>query len=188
MSTARETDFSNMGFRETVKFYKGLRTLMYDEMNNIYPGFQSGPITLDLALTADTWANADHSKSRQMWSWVNAYSYYTDKKRFKRYDLSVKRGGSLVGLVYGVPSQAKTQLKVNLIEGTPISAHKKDARIFELISESAQIYADLLGADEIRIMRPVNQEVANYYCTYGFEFVEPAGKNLPVYCSLKLRG
>lgn len=186
MPSARETDFSNMSFRETVGFYNKLRQMMYNEMNMLYGGFHSSAITLSLAQEADNWANTTHTVSRQMWQWVDAYSYYSDKKRFKRFDLAVRNGGHLVGLAYGRPSKVKTQLKIDLIESTPIAAHKQGFRIFELISECAQIYADLLGADEIRIMKPVNADVAKFYCKYGYELVEPAKKRFPVYCSLKL--
>lgn len=171
-----------------MRFYDNLRKALYDEMRAVFPGFACSPINLRDARQADTWVDVDHSGSRSMWRWVDAYSHYNDKKRFKRYDIAIKTGANLIGLAYGMPSQTKTKLKVNILDGTPYEAHKKDARIFELISASAQIYADLLGADEVRIMRPANQDVANYYCSYGYEYVEPAGKKMLVFCSLKLRG
>ncbi len=173
-------------YRDAVLFYKDLRKLMYEEINQEFPVFHCSLITMEHARQADSWMGADHSPSRNAWSWVNAYQYYTDKKRFRRFDLSICGGGRLVGLSYGMPSQAKTKLKVNLIEATPFEAHKQNTRIFEVISEAAQIYAYLLGADEVRIMRPVNEDVAKYYCSFGYEYVEPIRKNMPVYCSLKL--
>ena len=188
MTSARDTDCSGLSFSEALRFYGDLRKVLYDEMRVVFPGFMCSPISMRHAVEADGWVSAEHTASRSMWRWVDAHQYYNDKKRFKRYDIAINAGGNLLGLAYGMPSQAKTKLKVNILEGTPYKVHKKNTRIFELISESAQIYADLLGADEVRIMRPVNEDVANYYCSYGYEFVEPAGKNIPVYCSLKLRG
>ena len=64
-------------------------------------------------------------------------------------------------------SERKAELKVNILEGTPYETHKKAARILERIWKSTQIYADLLGADEVRTIRPANQGLANYYCSYG---------------------
>jgi len=188
MVTAREKNFSDLGFGELVQFYADLRKLMYTEMNDVFPGFSTEPVTLNLAMEADKWSGINHAKSRELWSWVDAFHYYSDKKRFKRFDISIKNSGLLLGLAYGMPTKAKTKLKINVIEATPYAVHKKNTRIFELISESAQIYASLLGADEVRIMRPANNDVANYYCSYGYEYVKPTNKSMPVYCTLKIKG
>lgn len=184
--SARDVDFSNYGFRDLVVFYKQLRSTLYEEVRSEYPDFSAGPISLSDAIMADTWDSFDPGKGRNKLEWIKSYHYYTNKKRFKRFDLAIHRGGNLVGLSYGMPSQTKTKLKVNILEGTPINEHKNDIRVFEMISVSAQLYGYLLGANEVRIMRPLNQKVTDHYCSFGYEYVEPAEKNMPVYCSLML--
>ena len=87
-----------------------------------------------------------------------------------------------------MPTQAKTKLKINIIEATPIEEHKKNTQIFELISTAAQYYAILLGADEVRIMNPLNADLSDYYATFGYNLVAPAKGKIGTYYSLKLEG
>ena len=55
------------------------------------------------------------------------------------------------------------------------------------LSEAALSYADLQGADEIRIIKPVNDKAAKYYASYGYEVIQPIKKKMPAFCSMKLR-
>lgn len=186
MTTARDKDFSQFSFSETANHYTTLRNILYQELNNNYPSFNCSNITLSDALQADKWRQLDSNPARQEWSWSHAYSAYIRKSEFKRFDLCVKNSGFVCGLAYGRPSRAKTQLKIDIIESTPIEHHKNNTRVFEIISKGAQYYAILLGADEIRIMNPLNKELVKYYASFGYDFVENKKKRLGVYCSMKI--
>lgn len=186
MQSAREMDFSAMEFREVTKFYRELRGLLYSDLAANFPGLQFGSITEQDAAVADTWDSIDPNKGRDLLNWKAAFKHYTAKTRFKRFDLRIKNGGNLVGLSYGMPSKVKTQLKIDLIESTPISLHKGNTKALEVITYAAQMYGILLGADEIRIMRPINRTVIDLYERYGFDFVESQCKRTPHYCSMKL--
>ncbi|SIS46118.1 hypothetical protein SAMN05421686_101531 [Thalassolituus maritimus] len=37
---------------------------------------------------------------------------------------------------------------------------------------AAEGYAQRIGADELRIMHPSNQELVNYYSRYGYKYVK----------------
>lgn len=138
------------------------------------------------AIQADKWRHIDTNKGRNNWSWESAYRLYRRKSGFKRFDLSVKSGANVTGLSYGEPSQAKTKLKIDIVEATPFKKHKQNTQIFDVISTAAQFYAVLLGADEVRIMNPLNDDLVNYYCSFGYDYVTPKKTKLGVYCSMKV--
>lgn len=172
-------------FKSAVRLYSELRALLYEQMNSRYPGFNFTPVSLNDAITANSW-KSDETKDRGFIDWISCHRYYNAKSRFKRFDLSVKSASDLVSIAYGMPSRGKTKLNIDVIEATPIANHKMGYKAFEVISTAAQIYGVLLGADEIRIMRPINDKVMEHYCKLGYEFCEPAKKSLPVYCSMSL--
>ena len=70
----------------------------------------------------------------------------------------------------------------------PFEEDKLGAKGFELIDYAAQVYAAMLGEDEIRIMRPTSEKARPYYGSYGFDYVSNEKKlSLPDYCVMKLR-
>lgn len=186
MTTAKDMDFSQLTFREVTAYYRELRQVLYDEINQSYPWFKCGAIRLEDAIHADSWRLKDKSPSRTEWKWVDAYTAYNRKSFFKRFDLGMRSGSNVVGLSYGLPTVSKSALKIDIIEATPYSEHKKNTRIFEVISTAAQYYAILLGADEVRIMNPLSEQLTDYYCSFGYNYVEPQKKRLGVYCSMKI--
>lgn len=185
MSIARNSKSSGLNFRDTVEFYNKLRERMYQVVKADWPGFQISSINLNNVRQADSWASSDF-KERKVWSWLDAYNVYRSKSNFKRFDVSVTCGGETIGLSYGLPTRHKTKLKVDIIEATPIKEHKRGIQVFEIISECAQIYATLLGADEVRIMNPLNARLTAYYCSHGYELVMPAKHSLGIYCAMKI--
>ena len=184
MTSARETVFSGE-FAEVKEFYTELRKMLYKRVTQRYPSFYATPISHSDCVLADSWAKED-PRGRNDWFWTVEYPSY--QKLFKRFDIAFKQNNKLVSLSYGIPTAHKTGLKVNLIESTPFKADKLGERGFEQIAYAAQVYAAMLGADEIRIMKPTSERTRSYYCSYGFEYVSNKNKpSLPDYCIMKLR-
>jgi hypothetical protein len=181
MSGARSKDFSNLTFSETINYYNELRMVLYDQLKQEYPIFSYNPIIFSDAIQADSW----EGDGRNEWSWQKAYEIYRGNSNFKRFDLCIKQGVHVSGLTYGMPTKTKTKLKIDIIESTPFSEHKNNHKIFEIISTAAQYYAHLLGADEVRIMNPLNQDLTKYYCSFGYEHIVPTKKKFSSYCSMK---
>jgi hypothetical protein len=94
----------------------------------------------------------------------------------KRFEVSVWRGGQLYGLSYGRPSYKKTRLRIELIESSPVRDCTAVKEVFPIINIAAQYYAIALGAEEIRIINPVNDKVVEHYSKFGYTFVETSGK------------
>ena len=184
MPSARETVFSGE-FAEVREFYSELRRILYQRSTKQFPPFSATPISYRDCATADAWSKTA-PQGRNDWNWTVEYPAY--QKIFKRFDIAFKQGGKLVSLSYGIPTAHKTGLKVNLIESTPIVEDKLGVKAFELITYSAQVYAAMLGADEIRIMRPTSEKTRSYYGSYGYEYVSNKNKpSLPDYCVMRLR-
>ena len=184
MVSARDMQFSGE-FSEVVEFYNELRYILYKRVNKKFSQFQATPINYNDCVIADSWINVD-SRGRGDWYWTKEYHGYI--RLFKRFDIAFKQGGKLVSLSYGVPTAAKTGLKINLIESTPFKQDKLGIKAFELLSYAAQVYAAMLGADEIRIMQPTSPGNRAYYCSFGYEYVSNSHKSsLPDYCVMKLR-
>ncbi len=184
MTTARETKFSG-NYKEVQDYYRDLRSFVFAQTLEAYPdnSLSANSIRLIDAMTADAWAEEEPEK-RNYWSWVDAFHYYN--KQAKRFDLCISRSGELVGLSYGIPTAHKSKLKIELVEGTPFSLHKGGLKVFNVVSTAAQIYALLLGADEVRVMNPVNDRVRDFYCSLGYAYVKPKKTSLIPYCTIKV--
>lgn len=184
MTTARDTIFSG-DFGEVAQFYSELRRRLYKRASQKFSSFIATPISYRDCIQADSWAQ-EEPKRRNDWHWTAEHSGY--QKAFKRFDIAFKQGQKLVSLSYGMPTAHSSGLKINLIESTPFKDDKLGFKGFELISYAAQVYAAMLGADEIRIMRPTSVKTRSYYEAQGYHYVSQVHKpSLPDYCVLKLR-
>jgi hypothetical protein len=54
-------------------------------------------------------------------------------------------------------------------------------KIVGITIAAAEVYADLIGADQLRIMRPVNDVVVRYYQEFGFTLRKGKASNIPTY-------
>lgn len=52
-----------------------------------------------------------------------------------------------------------------------------DIKVFQITLAAMNVYADALGAKELRIMNPINEEVKKYYESFGLTYV-PKGDYL----------
>lgn len=118
-------------------------------------------------------------------NWELDYRLY--RKRYpKRFELAIWYQNRLESLALGRPSYNGSRVRLELVERLAGNSHLK-GRAF-LITELCLIaYANLLGADEIRIMSPINESVKNYYIARGYSYVPSTGAtHFPDYCVKKL--
>jgi len=59
--------------------------------------------------------------------------------------------------------------RLDFIEGSPA---KREIAVFEVIVTAMLTYAKMLGAEEMRVMHPINEEVKNYYVSHSFTYVK----------------
>lgn len=184
MRNARDAEFDG-NFQKVKAFYAELRRELYKDVQQRYAQFIATPISYNDCITADSWRKIE-AERRSDWFWMTEHPGH--QRSFKRFDIAFKQGGKLVSLSYGEPTRHKTGLKIDLIESTSFKEDKLGVKAFEAISYAAQVYAAMLGADEIRIMKPTSPESRLHYCSFGYEYVSNSRKPLlPDYCVIKLR-
>jgi len=102
------------------------------------------------------------------WNWVEGYNSF--KFRYpKRFELALWHKGKLVSLSLGRPTYAGTSLRLDVIEGSP---EEREIKVFPAVIAAMAVYASALGADEIRVMNPINESVKDYYANEGFTYVK----------------
>jgi hypothetical protein len=109
------------------------------------------------------------------------------RKRYpKRFELAIWYQNRLESLALGRPSYNDSQVRLELVERLAGNSQLK-GRTFLITELSLIAYANLLGADEIRIMEPINGSVINYYVSRGYTYVPSSGaRHFPDYCVKKL--
>lgn len=117
------------------------------------------------ALTAAEHWSASPDR-RVDWEWNNYYSFRNAHP--KRFELALWQGATLASLSLGRPTYNATGLRLDFIEKNPEPAELK---VFQITLAAMSVYADLLGARELRVMHPVNNEVREYYETFGLVYV-----------------
>lgn len=61
------------------------------------------------------------------------------------------------------------RMRLDLIEACP--KKPSDLKVFEISLFAIGIYAETLGAHELRIMNPINAQVRDYYARFGLTYV-----------------
>lgn len=111
----------------------------------------------------------------------------TYRKRYpKRFELAIWYQNRLESLALGRPSYNGSRVRLELVERLAGNSQLK-GRTFLITELSLIAYANLLGADEIRIMEPINDRVKSYYVSRGYTYVPSSGaRHFPDYCVKKL--
>jgi len=109
------------------------------------------------------------------------------QKRYpKRFELAIWYQNKLESLALGRPSYNGSRVRLELIERVAVNSILK-GKVFAITELALIAYAELIGADEVRIMQPINDSVKNYYISKGYNYVPSTGAlNFPDYCVKKL--
>ena len=106
---------------------------------------------------------------RVAWDWEAVQKKY--RTHPKRFELTVwYRGLTLAGASIGRPTWGGGKLRLDYIEASPMGT-PLDGLVTDLTIAVSRIYADSIGAAQIRIMNPVNTDVRNHYLSKpGFSY------------------
>ncbi|WP_444910467.1 hypothetical protein [Microbulbifer sp. TRSA005] len=130
-----------------------------------YPGLKLTTINEAVLRAAKGWES--HPNRRINWDWTEVYPEI--KFRYpKRFECAVWNRESLDVLSFGRPTYTSGSLRLDFVEASPV---KRKHSVFNIIIVAMRTYAEVLGANELRIMRPINDVVKSYYATYGFTYV-----------------
>ena len=148
--------------------YRKYREIAFDVTMEEFSEIQVSGITYPDALEADRWKDIPRSNGRShraMWEWAEEYTYY--QNRPKRFEVTLKRGGVLCGICYGGLSKHGKNMRMNLIESTPIRPTPLGLKALPIISFAAAAFADIVGAKELWVMDP-KPALENEYMKQGF--------------------
>ena len=111
----------------------------------------------------------ENSPSRRVdWNWVEGYSAF--KFRYpKRFELAIWANNKLQSLTLGRPTYTGTALRLDFIEASPVK--DKNLKVVPATLFVMLTYAEALGANELRIMNPINEDVKKYYQSLGLTYV-----------------
>jgi hypothetical protein len=82
----------------------------------------------------------------------------------------------LCGLALGKPSVARDNLTITLLEGSPVRTHPLRGHVLRIVLEAAEAYGMALGAEVLRIARPLPSALPKYQA-YGFSLVNRRGED-----------
>lgn len=126
------------------------------------------------------WEISESRKDDANWSWEDSIPSYSYRNP-KRFDLAIWYANSqLCGLCIGKPTFTGARLRLDVIEGSPLN-HPLKGKVVSISISAAEAYADLIGADQIRIMRPLNKDLIRYYQNHGFTYRQGKASNTPSY-------
>lgn len=157
--------------RDAEERYTRIRQAVLDEVNkdlmgSKHQGLRARLIEQSALMQSGRWGNS--ARRRVDWSWVEGYSLFKFRHP-KRFEMALWQGHNLISLSLGRPTYNGTKLRLDFIEGNP---EKPDGvKVFEYTFLAMVGYAQMLGADELRVMNPINKDVKRYYESFGLSYV-----------------
>ena len=107
-------------------------------------------------------------KRRVDWDWINGYS--TFKFRYpKRFEMALWYQNKLASLSLGRPTYNGHSLRLDYIEGNPEKS--ENVKVFEPTLIAMVAYAEIMGADELRVMHPISTTVREHYERFGLQYI-----------------
>ncbi len=135
--------------------------------------FKLTKINVEALEEALSWENSTERKYH--WDWKQNYSHYLMNYP-KRFEVALWENDILAAISLGRPTYNATGLRLDIVEAMPRDMGDRST-IFEEIIIAYEIYAQMINANHIRIMNPVNDAVKSYYEKYGYSYV-PKGDYL----------
>lgn len=167
-------------YEKVKSHYEAIRELARNEayatLPEILKGKKKSILRSDIALdgfTFDCYREVrkwERVKSRKVsWDWHVVRKKYQPKP--KRFELSIwHRTHTLCGAAIGKPTFGGGKLRLDYIESAPEET-PLDGLVTDIGIIAATLYADAIGASQLRIMNPVNAKVTDYYLSKpGFSY------------------
>lgn len=149
--------------------YEKYRTAVLTTVNRTFGerGLAHNARLIDQDALRATIAWGQMATRRVDWDWLAGYSAF--RYRYpKRFEMALWSGGRLVSLTLGRPTYTGTRMRLDFIEAAPDKP--ADVKVFDVSLFAIATYAELLGASELRVMNPINQQVREYYEKSGLVY------------------
>lgn len=131
---------------------------------------------------AERWEASLDRSDDAAWNWTGDKGFRKYAYRHpKRFDLAIWYANTqLCGLSIGKPTYNSSKMRLDVLEGAPEN-HPLKRKVVEITVLACEAYASLIGAEQIRIMKPVNANVIKYYESFGFTLRQGKASNVPTY-------
>ena len=182
-------------FRTKTRSYRALRSALDeaesrlpDLIQSVAPHLSQIPVRLSVIdqVALDAWQEQWVPLHRP--SMPGRFPWDKDRQSLEktpeRFEVAIWSGSSLCGLGLGKPSEKKTILWFNLLEGSPLALHPLKGAIRFIAIDAAFAYAETLGAAELRLVEPDPGVIACYQ-EMGFSLDGMGGK--PPYCAKRVK-
>ena len=133
--------------------------------------------TLERAI-ASQWEYHPNRNDGAEWSWEGAPSY--SFRHPKSFDLAIWSTGQLCGLSIGTPTYGGDKMRLDIIERSPCHNLLK-GKVTPIAINAFIVYAEAIGAKQLRIMRPLNEQLIKYYQGFGFTLAQGKNSNVPTH-------
>jgi len=157
--------------RNAEERYTKIRTTVLDHINKnlIDHGERNRQVRLvdgsALAYSSD-WA--EEASWEVDWGWNDDFGAF--QQRFpKRFEMALWHSGRLEILTIGRPLYTGERMRMEFIEACPLIP--RDLSILEISLFAIGVYAETLGANELRILNPISDEVRERYESFGLTYV-----------------
>lgn len=119
-------------------------------------------------VAAKAWESMEERSVAWDWSFSSRYKALWPKA----FDMSVWFGNTLCSLTLGRPTYKGTDIRLDFIERCPRN-FPHAGEMFRVSLLAYETYGALIGANKIRIMRPMNERLIRYYMSHGgFDYVQ----------------
>lgn len=115
------------------------------------------------ALTA--FSEIDKTESREVdWNWNFATTY--SQLYPKSFDLSIWYGNNLCSMSIGRPTFTGRGMRLDFIEKFS-NTHPFPRLMFPISQVAFEAYGKLIGAQQLRIVKPMNKKLVSYYSSHA---------------------
>ncbi|GAA5213665.1 hypothetical protein ACFSJ3_03065 [Corallincola platygyrae] len=133
---------------------------------------------------AGTWEMHSNRSPDAEWSWEEGVSGYKFRHP-KQFDLAIWSTGQLCGLSIGKPTFSGDKMRLDVIERSPLHNLLK-GEVTSISITAFLTYAESIGANQLRIMRPLNEDLVRFYQGFGFTLYRGKASNVPTHLWLNL--
>lgn len=161
--------------------YQSLRTQAITTAQASLPSSLKDVVSLrhidaEALLQAKIWEARRHGLGNAVpWSFANDYQDWS-ARRPDRLDVATWSKTTLCGLAIGIPTKTGKSMRLDVIEANPDKT-LLSGQVFNIAMTAFEAYADAIGANQIKIMRPVNQKLISLYQQKGFIYQKSWGSN-----------
>ncbi|MES9868069.1 MAG: hypothetical protein ABW149_00005 [Sedimenticola sp.] len=172
-----------VGFVRTSSDYETIRNQAHDDARRL--SIESHFADQGLIVTSINQETLDLTKGWPTFNWSSLM-----KRKFcthlRRFEVSIWYESYLCGLAVGKVSKGNSWVRIDNVEKMPGEGNPLKGSIFPISFVAATKYAGLLGKQKILVTSPINQELIDYYCGFGGEYLSVKAKpyRLPFSCVL----